>query len=225
MATGTFPHPIPSSPFFLTVKNTAALLESQTIDLSSFNTAALIMKESEHDLEIGERVHLEYWDGAAWQSLHIFNGTDNGFGVFEPFDSVSFILPGAALNSTFKFRYRGEGLESTDEWFFDDICILGDVQTGLTVNQGIPEKFGLNQNYPNPFNPSTKISFDIPKQSHVSIKIYDITGREIAKLINQQFSAGSYTVDFNGAKFASGVYFYRLEADGFVETKRMMLIK
>ncbi|MCB0725553.1 MAG: T9SS type A sorting domain-containing protein [Ignavibacteriae bacterium] len=225
VATGTFPHPIPSSPFFLTVKNTAALLESQTIDLSSFNTAALIMKESEHDLEIGERVHLEYWDGAAWQSLHIFNGTDNGFGVFEPFDSVSFILPGAALNSTFKFRYRGEGLESTDEWFFDDICILGDVQTGLTVNQGIPEKFGLNQNYPNPFNPSTKISFDIPKQSHVSIKIYDITGREIAKLINQQFSAGSYTVDFNGAKFASGVYFYRLEADGFVETKRMMLIK
>lgn len=227
VSTGTFPHPVPSAPFFLSVKNTTALLESQTIDLSSFNTAVMIMHESEHDLEIGERVHLEYFaSNSTWQSLNIFNGTDNGFGTFEPFDSVTFTLPANALHAGFKFRYRGEGLESTDEWYFDDICIIGDVQTGNISNTGsIPEKYSLSQNYPNPFNPTTKISFDIPNQSHVSIKIYDVTGREISKLINQQFNPGSYTVDFNGSNLASGVYFYRLEAAGFVQTKRMMLIK
>ncbi len=227
VSTGTFPHPVPSEPNFLTVKNTTALLESQTIDISTFNTAAVIMHESEHDLEPGERVHLEYFaDNSTWQSLNIFNGTDNGFGTFEPFDSVAFLLPSNGLHSGFKIRFRGEGLESTDEWFFDDICIIGDVATGNITNTGsIPERFSLSQNYPNPFNPTTKISFDVSKQSFVTLKIYDIAGREVAKLVNGNLTAGTYAVDFNGSALSSGVYFYRIEANEFVQTKRMMLIK
>ena len=226
VATGTFPHPVPSEPFFLSVKNTTALLESQPFDLSSFTNAYLIMHESEHDLETGERVHLEYFDNTNnWTSLHIFNGTDNGFGTFEPFDSVSFQIPANGLHAGFKFRYRGEGLESTDEWFFDNICILGDMVTNITGNGSIPERYSLEQNYPNPFNPSTKINFNLPKQSFVSLKIYDITGREVAKLLSSEINAGSYSVDFNGSQLSSGVYFYRLDAGEFVQTKRMMLIK
>jgi hypothetical protein len=89
----------------------------------------------------------------------------------------------------------------------------------------IPAEYRLSQNYPNPFNPVTKISFDIPKQGFVSLKIYDVLGREVRTLVNEVKNAGSYTVDFNGAELASGVYFYRLEVNGFVDVKRMMLIK
>lgn len=96
-------------------------------------------------------------------------------------------------------------------------------------NNLIPETFALHQNYPNPFNPVTKISFDLPKDSKVSLTVYDILGRQMAKLINGVLkNAGKYTVDFNGSSLASGVYFYRIEITGtekFVMTKRMVLVK
>jgi subtilisin family serine protease len=226
VATGTFPHPVPSSPFFLTVKGTDAILESNVIDLGIFTSAVLIMNESEHDLEIGESVFVEFLTTTGeWDTVHVFEGTDNGFGVFEAFDSVTFSLSTEALHPGFKFRFRGEGLETTDEWFFDNICLIGQTLTNLTGNNVIPKEFALNQNYPNPFNPATKISFDVPKQSFVTLKVYDISGREIAKLVNGSYNPGVYTVNFDASRFASGVYFYRLEAGEFVQTKRMVLLK
>jgi len=100
----------------------------------------------------------------------------------------------------------------------------------LLVNTGnessmIPSVFSLSQNYPNPFNPTTKINFAVPKQSFVSIKVFDVTGREVANLVNDMKAPGYHTVDFNASSFASGVYFYRIEAADFKDTKRMMLIK
>ena len=90
----------------------------------------------------------------------------------------------------------------------------------------IPDRFSLYQNYPNPFNPSTTIKFDIPKQSIVTMKIYDIAGREVARLLNSvQYNAGAYAINFDASYLASGVYFYRIEAGDFVEIKKMMLIK
>jgi len=90
-------------------------------------------------------------------------------------------------------------------------------------------KYELAQNFPNPFNPSTKINFSVPRNSFVSLKIYDILGKEIIKLVNNEFkSAGKYTVEFNASNLSSGVYFYRIEVEGekqFVMTKRMVLIK
>jgi hypothetical protein len=96
-----------------------------------------------------------------------------------------------------------------------------------TGNEGtqIPMKFDLSQNYPNPFNPTTKINFAVPKQAFVTLKVYDVTGREITKLVNQEMTPGYHSIDFNASQFASGVYFYRMEAGDFAETKRMMLIK
>lgn len=89
----------------------------------------------------------------------------------------------------------------------------------------IPNVFELKQNYPNPFNPVTKISYSIPKAGIVTLKIFDITGREVASLMNELKQPGIYSVDFNASSFASGVYFYRLEAQDFVDTKRMVLLK
>jgi hypothetical protein len=94
------------------------------------------------------------------------------------------------------------------------------------VEIAVPKKFDLSQNYPNPFNPSTKIDFELPVDCKVTLKIYDITGREIAVLLNNELrTADYYTIDFNGSSFASGVYFYRLIADKFVQVKKMVLLK
>ena len=94
---------------------------------------------------------------------------------------------------------------------------------------GIPGKFDLSQNYPNPFNPSTKINFDVPVDSRVNIKLLDISGREVALLANEVKAAGYYTLEFNASELPSGVYFYRIVADGngksFTATKKMTLIK
>ena len=94
-----------------------------------------------------------------------------------------------------------------------------------TVSNVIPGEFALKQNYPNPFNPATVINFNIPKQSFVKITVYDNLGRVVRELVNSVYSAGSYSVDFNAASFSSGLYFYRLDAGDFSETKSMMLTK
>ncbi|MEO8514244.1 MAG: T9SS type A sorting domain-containing protein [Ignavibacteria bacterium] len=89
----------------------------------------------------------------------------------------------------------------------------------------VPTEYALKQNYPNPFNPVTNIKFSVPQASFVKLVVYDITGKEVAKLVNNNMTAGSYTVDFNASGLSSGVYFYRIDTDGFSDVKKMMLIK
>ncbi|MBS1513812.1 MAG: hypothetical protein JSS63_02195 [Bacteroidetes bacterium] len=94
---------------------------------------------------------------------------------------------------------------------------------------GVPAKFELSQNYPNPFNPSTKINYDLPFDSKVQIKVFDMTGREVAQIVNETKTAGYYTAQFNASAMASGVYFYTITATGgsqsFVKTMKMVLVK
>ncbi|MCX6159753.1 MAG: C25 family cysteine peptidase [Ignavibacteriae bacterium] len=92
-------------------------------------------------------------------------------------------------------------------------------------NNGIPTEFSLAQNYPNPFNPVTKINYSVPRQSIVTMKVFDILGREVAVLVNDNLKPGYYSVDFDGSNFASGVYFYKLEAGVFSDVKRFILVK
>ena len=93
-----------------------------------------------------------------------------------------------------------------------------------TVGTG-PKDYGLSQNYPEPFNPSTTISYDLPTSSRVKLTIYDILGHNVATLVNEQKEAGSYSVQWNASNVASGVYFYRLEAGSFLQTKKLVLLK
>lgn len=93
------------------------------------------------------------------------------------------------------------------------------------ISDILPVKFNLYQNYPNPFNPVTNIKFDVPKSSFVTIKIYNVLGKEVAVLLNEIKSAGSYAIDFDASHISSGVYFYRIETESFSETKRMMILK
>jgi hypothetical protein len=99
--------------------------------------------------------------------------------------------------------------------------------TGIGQNAGqvLPEKASLSQNYPNPFNPSTNIGYHISKESFVSLRVYDLLGREVAVLVNEVRRPGEYIVKLDARKLSSGVYFYTLRAGSFVQSKKMLLLR
>ena len=95
----------------------------------------------------------------------------------------------------------------------------------MTRVDNLPDDFGLEQNYPNPFNPTTEISFNLPQTAYVTLNIYNVTGQKVAMLVDRQMGAGRHTAQWDAGSFSSGVYFYRLTADSFTETKKMVLLK
>jgi hypothetical protein len=102
----------------------------------------------------------------------------------------------------------------------------GTIVTGVNHNGNeIPKTYSLSQNYPNPFNPNTNIKFSIPKNSFVKLVVFDVTGQEVASIVNEQLNAGNYSYNFDASNIATGVYFYKIQADGFSDVKKMMLIK
>lgn len=103
--------------------------------------------------------------------------------------------------------------------------LISQTPTGINDVQSKVNEFKLYQNYPNPFNPSTKIAFHISDLSWVSLKIYDVLGREVTTLINEEKPAGTYEVTWNAANLSSGVYFYELKAGGYTATKNLLLLK
>ena len=88
-----------------------------------------------------------------------------------------------------------------------------------------PCKYLLHQNYPNPFNPTTTIQFQIPELSFVTLKVYDVLGNEVAILVNGEKSAGSYVVEFDGSELSTGIYYYQLKSSGFIQTRKMLLLR
>lgn len=103
--------------------------------------------------------------------------------------------------------------------------LIGKTSQQSDVVSIIPNKYSLEQNYPNPFNPTTTIKYSLPKAGFVSIKVYDIVGRMVSELVSEFKESGNYNVAFHGSSFASGIYFYRIETNSFVDTKRMVLVK
>ncbi len=111
--------------------------------------------------------------------------------------------------------------------------VSSDRLSEVISNTEIPKEFTLLQNYPNPFNPSTRINYELPIANYVTLKIYDVVGKEVATLVNEKQNAGRYSVEFDGSSFASGIYFYRIKAGdpssgsghGILQTMRMILIK
>jgi hypothetical protein len=93
------------------------------------------------------------------------------------------------------------------------------------LNQKLPYSFALNQNYPNPFNPVTKINYELPNTNNVDISIFNLLGQRITTLVNEKQNAGSYQVEWDASVFASGIYYYRIEAGEFQDVKNMILIK
>jgi len=118
-------------------------------------------------------------------------------------------------------------MQKENEMIAQVINILGssDPADSIENENEIPSKFSLSQNYPNPFNPTTTIKYKIPEVSFVILKVYDVLGNEIITLVNEQKPLGNYKVEFNATTLPSGIYFYKLQAGNFVETKKMILMK
>jgi len=97
--------------------------------------------------------------------------------------------------------------------------------TSVEDYSNIPQRFELYQNYPNPFNPETIIRFDLPENQFVSLKVYDLHGREVNKLVNNFLKAGSHEIKFDASNLPSGIYFYQIVTPKFTNTKKMILVK
>lgn len=105
-------------------------------------------------------------------------------------------------------------------------CYCGD-RPGLNINDenGAPTRYFLFQNYPNPFNPATNIKFDLPKDSYVKLRIYDISGKEVTTLVDGIYTAGKHSIDFDGSNLSSGLYVYKLETPQYTQIRKMVLVK
>ena len=114
-------------------------------------------------------------------------------------------------------------------WIAGNGGLIAKTVTGATkikpISNIIPESYQLFQNYPNPFNPFTNIRFDLNKSAHTKLIVYDMLGKKIATLVNEELSSGSYEVIWNASNNLSGIYFYKLEVDGFIDVKKMLLLK
>jgi len=156
--------------------------------------------------------------------------TENGVKRFGDFNIM------LSANTSHIFVPNWADIANTELQVLVDIGNDGTIDDTLNLNntvdvdddQGsllVPDKYNLAQNYPNPFNPTTTIQYSIPQSSHVSLKVYDILGNEIAALVNEEKESGFYTVSFNAAGLSTGVYFYKLKAGNFIQIKKMLLIK
>jgi hypothetical protein len=138
----------------------------------------------------------------------------NGTGGNATTPSQNLLFPGYIVETPNSFISSGGNVSS-------NCTVLGTENP----HEGIPISFELNQNYPNPFNPSTVINYSLPVNSDVTLKVFDILGKEVATLVNGNQNAGNYSIEFNAERLTSGVYFYEIKTADFVDVKRMLLIK
>jgi hypothetical protein len=165
-----------------------------------------------------------YWDGVSNVLIEICFGNNS--------TTSSSVIQGTSASSMYYFATRLDSLACTFSpnpsgyQYRPNICFKIEQQSGYSnINNKIPAEYILHQNYPNPFNPVTKIKYEIPKSGFVSLKIFDVLGREVRQLVSEVKSKGVYSVDFNASSLPSGIYFYKLETENFVSVKRMILIK
>jgi len=143
-------------------------------------------------------------------------------------EKIGFIIGAGNSNSPLEYHFQDNiNLAGNYQYRIKQLDNNGTFKYYLsnTVNVKSPNGFMLQQNYPNPFNPTTTIKYEIPKANFVTIKVFNILGKEVASLVNENKKAGDYNVEFNANKLSSGVYFYRIKAGSFVETKKLILMK
>ena len=158
-----------------------------------------------------------------WIELDTTDQFTNPF-VNSDITDTTYLYSGLLINKNYWWRVRA--LNSAGWGDFSEVRTFSTNIVGVEDNEfQTPKMFSLEQNYPNPFNPSTTIAYSIPKESQVSLKIYDVMGREVVEVVNGRQSAGAYNVEFDASSLASGTYFYKLAADDFVSVKKMVLLK
>lgn len=191
------------------------------VELSSFtslvnkNTVELNWTTASEENNTGFDIERKAFENGTWAKV----GFAQGNGTSNHSSSYKFT---EKIDGKGKYNYRLKQIDNNGNYKYYDLASF--------VEVGVPAKFALSQNYPNPFNPSTKIDFDVPFDSKVTISIFDITGREVMTLLNGDLkTSGYYTMNINASALSSGTYFYSMRAEGgnnsFIQTKKMMLVK
>lgn len=204
---------------------------THSIDSSGFNGGPLPVELSSFTSTVNNNIVT-----LNWSTVNELN--NSGFDIERKssnsdWSKIGFIIGNGTITNSANYIFSDKNLTSGKyNYRLKQIDFNGSYnyyELSSEINISAPGKFYLSQNYPNPFNPVTKVNFDIPFDSKVSLKLYDITGKEIKELINEFKPAGYYNVQINGEDISSGTYFYRLISDGnnqnFTDIKKMILIK
>jgi photosystem II stability/assembly factor-like uncharacterized protein len=173
-------------------------------------------------VSVGNKIFTYYYD-IITQSAKIFASDNNGNGWYEVGNNLPPALASSPIdllaatpeylyyynsNTTSVYRYPIQGTTAVEE-----------------SNTDIPAEFSLGQNYPNPFNPSTVIKYQLVENSQVTLKVYDVLGKEVVTLVNSEQQTGTYSIDFDASHLSSGIYFYALSAGNVIQTKKMIVLK
>jgi hypothetical protein len=219
-------HSSPASPLPVELISFTAVPQNNSVNLI-WETATEL---NNYGFEV-QREKIKDQSEDEWESIGFVqgHGTTNSPKDYEFTDSE--------LPNSESVDYRLKQIDN-DGTFAYSKTITVDLTTITNVDEEVVYEFALEQNYPNPFNPSTTIKFTVPtppnpspykgegaREGLVLLRVYDILGREVATLINEEKPAGSYSVAFNAANLPSGIYFYKIEAGNFVEVKKMTLLK
>ncbi len=160
------------------------------------------------------------WDGSNWQPL------GSGIPIEQSFSTITKVLD---IIGTTDGIYAGGQLKHAGKNYSNEIALWSDFVLNVNDEQNknikLPDSFSLSQNYPNPFNPSTNIGFRISEFGFVTLKVYNILGKEITTLVSTELSPGSYNVKWNASNYPSGIYFYKITADKYSQTRKMILLK
>ncbi|MCL6097622.1 MAG: T9SS type A sorting domain-containing protein [Bacteroidetes bacterium] len=189
---------------------------------SGFPSGIGVTASTRSTVSVGNKIFTYYAD-IITQSAKIFASDNNGNSWYEVGNNLPSTLASSlndfiAATPTYLFYYNSN---TTSVYRYP-------IQTASAVEKNdaiIPQEFSLSQNYPNPFNPATKISFTLPSSSNVSLKVFNTVGQEVSELVNGNLEPGNYSVDFNASKLSSGIYFYKLATNNFVQVKKMLLMK
>jgi surface protein len=198
------------------------------VSVSLFNSAPENTDGIGEELEIaGQRLVIKSGDGLNFDQATLRINVAQ-LGIDDP-ENITIYRRAETGTGTFEMLDTGYDAE-TGELFvtltgFSEFAFAKGVTTSLLADEGLPAAIELHQNYPNPFNPSTVIGFELPANSDVSLKVYNMLGQRVATLLNQPKPAGRHQVSFDASTLGSGIYIYRLATDGFVQTRKMVLVK
>ncbi|MGD8780558.1 MAG: T9SS type A sorting domain-containing protein [Ignavibacteria bacterium] len=184
-------------------------LEVEISDNAEISFAFMVSSEELHDYL---RFFIDHIEQDSWSGI-------------TNWERATYSLSAGKHTLTWSYEKDGSDSEGSDGTWIDDLFLPTGTVTSVFAKESIPLEFDLSQNFPNPFNPTTTINYQLPSKEFVSLKVFDIQGRQIEVLVNEDKDAGYYQVTFDGGMFASGVYFYRLQAGSFSETKKFVLLK
>jgi photosystem II stability/assembly factor-like uncharacterized protein len=193
------------------LKNTITVVPVELVSLSATvvdNNVSLNWKTATELNNKGFEIERKSGEGA-WSKVSYLSGNGTSTTTKE------YVYTDKGVKSG-KYQYRLKQIDFDGSFSYSHV---------IEVEVGTPMTFDLSQNYPNPFNPSTTISYKIPENATVSLKIFDVTGTEVMTLVNEKQDAGSYTINFDAKTFASGMYIYTIKAGDYTATKKMMLMK